>query len=365
MSTMREVAARAGVSGKTVSRVMNGDRYVSADVRQRVEQAIAELAYVPNMLSQVFRSGRDSAIGLAVPDIADGFFGAVIQSVETVARARGTAVLVTSLGSDPAGERSAVESLLRRSIAGLVLAPVSADQSYLQPWLAATRVVFVDRPPQQLSADSVVEDDIGGAQEAVRHLLAAGHRRIAFFGNSDAVVTTGRRLQGYRRALEEAGVVADPTWEMLYSGDPATLATGLLASVARGDVSAVFSSNSHASTVLVPKIPAADRGTLGFVSFGDFPMADALEPAISVVRQDPAAVGQLAAQRLFSQIDNGPASSPEALTLPVSLVVRTTAPASDVDPATHTHPTAPSHPPAPSHPTAPSHSRTRHREKTA
>ncbi len=327
MSTMREVGALAGVSGKTVSRVINGDRYVSADVRQRVEQAIADLAYVPNMLSQVFRSGRDTAIGLAVPDIADGFFAAVIQSVETVARAHGTAVLVTSIGQDPAGEQPGVETLLRRSIAGLVIAPVSADQSYLQPWLAATRVVFVDRPPQHLAADSVVEDDIGGAEDAVRYLVDRSHRRIAFFGNADAVVTTQRRLLGYRQALTSAGIAADPRWQVLYSGGTADMtdsATHLVDLVSSGVVDAVFSSNSQASTLLVPKIPQSFREQLGFVSFGDFPMADALQPAVSVVRQDPAAIGRLAADRLFRQIDDHLAASAEALVLPVALVIRPT-----------------------------------------
>ncbi len=319
---MREVAARAGVSGKTVSRVINGDRYVSADVRHRVEQAIADLDYVPNMLSQVFRSGRDTAIGLAVPDIADGFFAAVIQAVETVARARGTAVLVTSLGHDPAGERPAVEALLRRSIAGLVIAPVSGDHVYLRPWLTTTRLVFVDRPPQQLTADSVVEDDIGGAEEAVRHLVERGHRRIAFLGNADAVVTTQRRLLGYRQALTGAGIEPDPGLEFLYAGDPAGAAPALLARLSTGEVTAVFSSNSHASTVLVPRLPRSTRDALGFVSFGDFPMADALQPSVTVVRQDPSAVGHLAARRLFQQIDSGADGIGEALVRPVSLLVR-------------------------------------------
>src|SRR5689334_24331866 len=85
MSTMRQVAERAGVSAKTVSRVMNNDRYVSADVRLRVEQAIAELKYVPNVLARTFRSGRDAAIGVAIPDISDPFFGTLTHEVEQIA----------------------------------------------------------------------------------------------------------------------------------------------------------------------------------------------------------------------------------------------------------------------------------------
>src|SRR4051794_38123005 len=105
VSTMRQVAALAGVSAKTVSRVMNNDRYVSEDVRRRVSEAIEQLQDAPNTLARSFRSGRDAAIGIAVPDIADPFFATVTQAVEQVARARQTAVFVTSLGNDPADER--------------------------------------------------------------------------------------------------------------------------------------------------------------------------------------------------------------------------------------------------------------------
>src|SRR6185369_8789587 len=135
MATMRDVAQRAGVSAKTVSRVVNNDRYVSADVRERVERAIDELQYVPNMLAVTFRSGRDAAIGVAVPDIADPFFAQIVQAVEVEARARSTAVIVTSLGYDAAYEQAAVAALLQRQVLGLITCPVASDQSYLAPWL--------------------------------------------------------------------------------------------------------------------------------------------------------------------------------------------------------------------------------------
>src|SRR3954468_15738823 len=188
---MREVAALAGVSAKTVSRVLRHDRYVSEEVRLRVERAVAELHYVPNVLARTFRSGSDNAIGVAVPDISDPFFAALTQAVETVARARGSAVIVTSLGSDEAGERAGLEALLGRRLAGLIATPTSHDQSYLQPWLSRMAVVFVDRPPRGIKADSVIEDDVGGAREATAHLLGHGHRRGAFRGGSRAGATAG------------------------------------------------------------------------------------------------------------------------------------------------------------------------------
>src|SRR3954469_24077248 len=193
---MREVAALAGVSAKSVSRVLRHDRYVSDDVRLRVERAVAELHYVPNVLARTFRSGSDNAIGVAVPDISDPFFAALTQAVETVARARGTAVIVTSLGGDEAGERAGLEALLGRRLAGLIATPISRDQSYLEPWLSRTAVVFVDRPPRGVKADSVIEDDLAGAREATAHLLAHGHRRVAFVGDDRRIATTARRVKG-------------------------------------------------------------------------------------------------------------------------------------------------------------------------
>src|SRR3954464_1714732 len=207
---MREVAALAGVSAKSVSRVLRHDRYVSDDVRLRVERAVAELQYVPNVLARTFRSGSDNAIGVAVPDISDPFFAALIHAVETVARARGSAVIVTSLGGDEARERAGLEALLGRRLAGLIATPISHDQSYLEPWLSRTAVVFVDRPPRGVKADSVIEDDVAGAREATAHLLTHGHRRVAFVGDSVGIATTARRLKGYQEALVEAGIPPAP-----------------------------------------------------------------------------------------------------------------------------------------------------------
>src|SRR5215203_6229838 len=210
MATMREVAARAGVSLKTVSRVMNRDRYVSDDARQRVEQAVAELQYVPNTLARTFRRGRDAAIGVAVPDISDPFFAAVTHAVEEVARARGVAVFVTSLGMDGQNERAAVEALLARQLTGLISTPVAADQSYLRPWQDSTAMIFIDRRPRRLTADSVVQDDHGGGYAAAAHLVGHGHRRIAFIGDQLGIATIERRLDGYRAALKDSGIAEDP-----------------------------------------------------------------------------------------------------------------------------------------------------------
>lgn len=322
MSTMRDVAAVAGVSAKTVSRVVNNDRYVSEDVRTRVLRAIDDLGYVPNSLARSFRSGRDAAIGIAVPDIADPFFARATLAIERVARTRGAAVLVTSLGGEPDREREAVEALLVRQLSGLVLAPVSDDQSYLRPWQARTALLFMDRAPGRLAADSIAEDDFGGSLAATAHLVAHGHRRIAFVGDSTLVPTTARRLDGYRAALAAAGIDPDP--------DLLCLGTG----VDRGDVgdvrdllalrrppTAVFSSNARCSLVTLPRLHAAGRADVAFISFGDFDMSDVVAPAVTVVDQDPSALGTVAAEALFARVAD-PSRRRSRRVLPVRLVRR-------------------------------------------
>jgi LacI family transcriptional regulator len=144
MTTMRDVAARAGVSAKTVSRVFNDDPHVLPETRARVAEALRELGYLPNSLARTFRTGRPPVLGVAVPDLADPFFAVIAKAVEEVATAADMAVVVSSLGYDPAREAGALESLLRRSLSGLVVAPTSADQGHLGTWAARLPVVFVD-----------------------------------------------------------------------------------------------------------------------------------------------------------------------------------------------------------------------------
>jgi LacI family transcriptional regulator len=321
VSTMREVAVRAGVSAKTVSRVMHNDRYVSDEVRRRVEQAIKDLHYVPNALARTFRSGRDAAIGVAVPDISDPFFASVIAAVVRVARERRTAVFVTSLGNDPGEEQAAVEALLGRQVAGLIATPIAGDQSYLNAWQGRTTVVFIDRRPTGIKADSVVEDDLGGAHAATSHLIGHGHQRIAFIGDSRTVSTTALRLDGYNQAVGEAGLPPSPGLIGLgATSDVGNLLRGMLERA--GPPTAVFSSNARCSIAVIPLLKALGRTDLGFISFGDFPLSGALTPALSFVDQDPVAVGQLAATRLFDRMDNPTRRLKRQIVLPVKLVTR-------------------------------------------
>ncbi|MCU1575604.1 MAG: LacI family transcriptional regulator [Leifsonia sp.] len=321
VTTMQDVAEQAGVSSKTVSRVFNDDPHVTEETRTKVRAAMKELNYVPNMLARTFRAGRASVIGIAVPDIGDPFFAAIIRAVDQVAQEHGMAIVVTSLGSDASRERQIIEALLRRQVNGLIVAPIDADQSYLARWLEHLPVVFIDREPTNLSADSFVEDDRGGAREATAHLLERGHERIAFMGDSDHIITTKLRIAGYRDALVDAGLTPDDDLIAMGAG---TRAAEIISELLRlpSPPTAIFSSNARTSLGVFPALQSLGRTDIALVSFGDFPMASALQPSVTVLDQNPERLGRAASERLFARINDPDRQLERRNVLAVNLIER-------------------------------------------
>jgi len=320
VSTMRDVAARAGVSAKTVSRVFNDDPHVLPETRAHVEHVMRELNYVPNVLATTFRSGRASAIGVAVPDIVDPFFAEIARAVDDVARRHDMATLLTSLGADPDRERDQVESLLSRRLAGLVIAPIGTDHSWLKRWKDNTPLVFVDRAPARLTADVVSNDDQAGGHLATRHLIEHGHRRIAYLGASLGLSTETHRLAGYTRALREADIELDEDLVLTHLDTARTTRSAMTDLRAlRHAPTAAFSSNARTSMLLVPEMRT---NPMAIVGFGDFPMANLLQPALTVVDQDPGAIGMRAAERVLERLNNPRRRLKRETVLDVSLIER-------------------------------------------
>ena len=211
--TMKEVATLAGVSLATVSRVVNGDGKVRPDLAERVREAVALLGYRRDLTAtNLRRADRHSAsLGLVFDDVANPFHAALLRGVESVARTRGVLPLVGSSDEDPARERELAEAFLARRVDGLIVVPAGSDHSYLRPERdAGVALVFVDRPPAFIDADCVLSDNAGGGYAATAHLIARGHRRIAFLGDQEQIYTAAERLRGHREALFAHGVPHDP-----------------------------------------------------------------------------------------------------------------------------------------------------------
>jgi LacI family transcriptional regulator len=321
---MRDVAALAGVSLKTVSRVINGESTVDSGLAARVRRAADALDYQPNLAARSLRSsgGRTRSIGLLVENVANPFSSALHRAVEDFARPRGVAVLASSLDEEPGRERDLVRELVARRVDGIILVPSGEDHSYLGNERRAG-VSFVDRPPKLFNADAVLAENREGARAATAHLIAQGHRRIACLGDLRSIYTAGERFAGYVEALREAGMaveeelivhdlhgadVAERAARELMLGDQpptALLATQNLVTV--GSIRALRVLEQH--------------GRVALVGVDDFMLADMLEPAVTVVAQDPAAMGGLACETLFRRMD-GDRSSPATVTVPTRLIAR-------------------------------------------
>src|SRR6185312_6721651 len=172
-----DVANAAGVSLRTASRVLNDDPRVASVTRQRVRAAMLDLRFEPDAMARSLRAGTDTAVGFVVESISDPFFAEVIDAVELEMSRHGRSVLVTSTRRDPGWERDVIGRMLQRRVAGLLLCPTGDDHAWLD---AHVPVVLVDRPAPGLSADLVEIDDHRAAFDAVAHLIAHGHRRIAY-----------------------------------------------------------------------------------------------------------------------------------------------------------------------------------------
>ncbi|MCU1612800.1 MAG: LacI family transcriptional regulator [Frankiales bacterium] len=317
---LRDVAARAATSTKTASRVINGDPRVSADTRARVEQAVEELAYRPDPLARSLRRGLDETVGVVVDEVSDPFFASVIGEIERMALDRGVTVIIASTRRLAEREHIVLDGLLQRRVAGLIVASISDDHSHLRT--ASCPVVFIDRAPVGLAADAVVVDDRVGAVQAMEHLLGHGHRRIAYVGDRLSIATARLREVGYREALAAAGVPvrADYVEEMdPQDGDGLEVVQRLLA--LDEPPTAIFSANTRCSLRLLPPLHRLGRTDVAFISFGDFPTAEALDPPVSVVNHSPELIGRLAATRLFRRM-NGDEVAPETIVAPVAIVPR-------------------------------------------
>lgn len=308
--TMKDVARAAGVSLMTVSRVVAGETGVAPQTAARVEEAIRALGYQRNDIARnLRRKAQDSrTIGLVVDDLANPFFSALARSVEDEAYRRGFLVLVGSNNDDPRRERDVVSAFSARQVDGLVLVPTGGNRTFFRAQMArGVKVVCVDRPAIGLDVDCVAVDNRAGAATAVRHLLDRGHSRIAYLGDRQEIWTQRERFVGYQQAMAAAGLDID--LDLVRHGlrgvsEAATAISELM--TATEPPTALFSGND---LVTIGAVEAGATRRVALVGFDDFLLADKLDPPISVVSQDPAALGRTAAQLLFGRIDGDDAAA--------------------------------------------------------
>jgi LacI family transcriptional regulator len=323
---MREVAALAKVSIKTVSRVVNGEAGVSPRLARRVLAASERLDYRHNMTASSLRrsDGRSATIGVILEDVSNPFSSMLHRSIEDIAVRRGVLVLAGSSDEQESRERELVSAFASRRVDGLIIQPSSHDHSYLlTERKVGTAIVFVDRPPAFLDADAVLTDNAAGARRAVRHLIDHGHRRIGYLGDLRTIATAAERYRGYVEELNEHGLKVE---ERLVSLDLRGIdkAEGATRELLTGPKppSALFAGQNLVTIGAfraLRKLGLHQRVAL--VGFDDILLADLLEPAITVIAQDPAAIGRKAAEVLFRRLD-GDRSPSEHHVVRTRMIVR-------------------------------------------
>jgi len=317
---MRDVAALAKVSIKTVSRVVNGESGVSRALARRVLAASERLNYRHNLTASSLRrsDGRSATIGVVLEDVANPFSSALHRSIEDVAVQRGVLVLAGSSDEDGERERKLVSAFASRRVDALIIQPASHNHSYLlTERKAGTPIVFVDRPPAFFDADTVLTDNAAGVRRGVRHLVALGHRRIAYLGDLHTIATAAERYRGYLEELADQMIEVDDrlvrldlhgiekaqaaATELLGNSQPPTALFTGQNMVTVGAFRALRGLGLHEHVALI--------------GFDDILLADFLEPGITVIAQDPTAIGRTAAELIFRRLDGDQSPSQHHLVL--------------------------------------------------
>jgi LacI family transcriptional regulator len=313
-ATMRDVATVAGVGIATVSRVVNGKSGVTPDLAERVTRAAELLGYRHDLTASSLRRAdrRTHTLGLVLEDAANPFSAALHRAVEDAAADRGVLVLAGSTDEDPVRERDLVKTFTARRVDGLIVVPTGQTDTDLDAARRdGTPVVCVDRPTTAPQVDSVTVDNRAGVRAAVKRLHAAGHRRIAFLGDLATIWTAEERYAGFVEGLAEAGCVLDSSLVRrgLHGTEAAQEAARGLLALPQPPTALVSGQNFLTVGTRRTLQELRLQHSVALIGFDDLPLADLLEPGVSVIAQDHAAIGREAAALLFDRLDgeHGPA----------------------------------------------------------
>jgi LacI family transcriptional regulator len=327
MTTLVDVARRAGVSTMTVSRVVNNSGYASKETRARVNEAIAELGYMPNSLARQLRSKRTKTIALVVTDIRNPFFTTIASGVEDTARARHYAVMFCNTYESEVEEAQYVRVLIERRVDGVLLVPAGGAGSSVR--LLQERhipTIVLDRHVRDTEVDEVRAESKSGAYAAVSHLIGMGHRRIAVLAGPEGVSTSTDRVAGYREALLEACPTGDCGWILFGEFNEASgYAMTCQILQAKPRPTAIFAANNFIAFGALRALHEAGLSIpedISIVVFDDLPPGWVLDPFLTVVSQPAYEVGTQAAELLLQRLVGEVRDGPHSIILPSKLIVR-------------------------------------------
>jgi LacI family transcriptional regulator len=327
MATIRDVAKQAGVAPITVSRVVNNSGYVSAKTRARVEAAIAELGYVPNVLARSLRSRRTNTLALILTDISNPFWTTVARGVEDAASAAGFNVIFCNTDESEVKQEKYLRVVMQKQVDGVLLVPArGTDEPIRLIQSQNTPVVVLDRRIPNAPVDTVRSDSEGGAYQLTNLLLSLGHRRIAVLSGPQGVSTADERVAGYQRALTEAGLDVDPA--MIYHGEFSlgsgySMAQQVLEAAPRP--TALFAGNNFIAFGALRALRDAGLRApedMALVGFDDLPADLVVDPFLTVAAQPAYEMGRQATELLLAHLSAEAPAKYQEIVLPTEIIVR-------------------------------------------
>jgi LacI family transcriptional regulator len=320
------VAAAAGVSIGTVSRVLNG-KSVSHRVLESVNNAIRDLSYTPNAAAQSMRTHSTRAIGLVVNDISNPLFSGIAKGLDEILSRNDYSLLIANTGNDPQKEQVIIKSLTQRRVDGLAIAVADEGDDNVKSLLRNVEypVVLLDRE-LDIQVDSICDDHADGMKKALRYLFDLGHKDIALITGDDSVRPSRERAKGYRDAYRKLGATLDKSW--VRQGQMSSLfgyeeAVRLLEGDRRPSA-IIAGGNLILSGVLraIRRFNLSIPEDLSLISCDEVDLAALMNPPITVIIRDIQLIGQLAAEQILRRIDGSVGSAPSRQSVPTELIVR-------------------------------------------
>ncbi|HEY1180647.1 MAG TPA: LacI family DNA-binding transcriptional regulator [Phytomonospora sp.] len=325
---LKDIALRAGVSLATVSNVVNGYRPVGEATRVRVQQAIDELGYVPNLSARHLRRGRTGIIGLAIPELDNPYFAELAGYAIREARSLGYTLLLEYTDSDRATELTLAEGNRSQIIDGLILSPVQLTRADVLARRSTTPLVLIGENVAEVPHDHIAIDNVAASHVAVQHLVSLGRRRIAFLGaHADAVRQPSRlRQRGYQEALATAGLPVEETLIGTASrfgrADGLTAMRAMLARTEPPD--AVFAYNDLIALGAMRAVTEAGLRIpedVAVIGFDDIEEGRFSNPTLTTIAPDKERIGRVAVRSLIARVE-GKAAEPGEVQPSFRLVTR-------------------------------------------
>jgi LacI family transcriptional regulator len=328
---IKDVAKMAGVSVATVSHVINKTRYVSDELTARVQKAIEEADYHPNVMAGSLRGKKTRTVGLIVPDNANPLYAELAKAIEERLFQRDITLMLCNTEHQLEQENESIDALRSKMVDGLIIIPATSDADHINRLIASgLPVVVLDRPVKGLEADQILIDHYQGVYAATEHLAVNGVKRIAYLDKKYDLLSTSERLRGFKDALAANGLTFDPSLHV---------ACGVSLEDGRRAMEKLMSGGSWPDgvicfddTIAMGALRAVhDRGLrvpddIAVIGFDDMPLCAYTVPRLTTVGYPRVRMAEAACAVLLDRIDGNPPAERVRTVLPVHLVVRETTP---------------------------------------